>query len=107
MNLAPGVKATDVTIDGNLFTSQGGRGSKASGAVTSATATDTFSFDFCDALVFDNITFVRHSFTQGGAAGSGKPSSFPVSVATAVTACDDASQNKRVNVYLSEPAIGM
>lgn len=103
VNLAPGVNATDVTIDGNLFTDgNGGRGSKASGTFYSATATDTFTFDFCDDLVFDNITSVRHSFTQQG----GKPTSFPVSVAATVTACDDASQNKRVNVYLSEAAIG-
>lgn len=104
IDLSPKMTATDTIIQDNSFDSPG-RGSRASNVLTSATALQKWSFDFCDSLVFDNITSVRHSFTQLTQPGAA-PSFYPVSVAAYVEPCDDPTQNKRVSVYLSEASAG-
>jgi len=88
-----------------MFDNPNGRGSQASNVLTSATPLDKWSFDFCDSLVFDNITSVRHSFQQLTQSGV-KPTVFPTSVAASVAPCDNATQHKRVDIYLSEPSAG-
>ena len=69
-----------------------------------AVGLDRYVFDFCDVLVFDKIQSVRHSFA---APTGGRPTAFPVLVASAPQPCKGApAMLKVVTIYLSVAAAG-
>ena len=83
---------TDVIIENNQFSSPG-RASRATLTVSHpTTATSTWEFDFCDRLVFPNITNVLSLVTAANAG-------FPVAVARPPQGCT-------LTVETSEPMTG-
>lgn len=87
------VSMTDTSIARNVFTGPS-VGSTATATLTSTTALASWTFDFCAALVFPNISAVRHSFTCSDA------NHFPVAVARPVT------DGCHVVVQVDPPAAG-
>jgi hypothetical protein len=75
------LQATDVRIENNQFGSGHGRASRATKTVAHLTEpTSTWVFDFCDTLLFPNITRVLRLVTEAHAG-------FPVAVARPTLGC--------------------
>lgn len=85
----------DTVIGGNFYKREGGRGSTASLSQTVASPQGTFQFNFCDNLVFANITRVRSSFTTSSVSSD----TFPLVVARSPIGC-------KVQLDVSPPAAG-
>ena len=87
------VSVTDTVVKGNLFTValDAGRASQASKQLSSASPLKLWQFDFCNELVFPNITRVRYSFTAA--------EGFPRAMARPAVGC-------RVAVELEQAAAG-
>jgi hypothetical protein len=97
----PNMSATNVIIVDNPTSRVASRATK---SISSATPISEYVFDFCDALIFDRIRTVRHSFATAGVA---RPIAFPTLVASAPQPCKGTPSLLRVvTIYLSIPAAG-